>query len=106
MYVSCVVPLWRQRMQRKNSLFILAYITIGFIIQTVYCAFQARVTQVQFVDSQGYPGGPLSYFLDRQAQANVVLCTLLLTTIFLSDLLVVGRSPYRRRESCLTTRSH
>ena len=70
----------------------LAYITLSLIIQTIYCAVQARTVQVMYIDNRNYPGGPWQYFLDTQSQAiNVMFYALLFLSTFLSDLLVVSR---------------
>ncbi|THH23103.1 hypothetical protein EUX98_g8081 [Antrodiella citrinella] len=92
MYVSCALFLFKQRRERKTSLYILAYITLLLAIQTIYCAVQARTVQVMYVDNRNYPGGPWQYFLDTQSQAiNVIFFATLFLVTFLSDLLVLWR---------------
>ena len=71
----------------------LAYITLALIIQTIYCADQARTVQIMYVDNRNYPGGPWQYFLsNNQPKAlDVLFYASLFLVTFLSDLLVVSR---------------
>ena len=91
MYVSCASYLWRERKQRKNSMYMLAYITLGLAVQTTFCAAHVRTVELAFVDNRDYPGGPWQYFLSTQSQPIGVMwyATFVLTTL-LSDFLVVS----------------
>jgi len=92
LYISCAMHLFLQRKNRKNSLYILAFITLLIITQTILCAVQARTVQVMYVDNRNYPGGPWAYFLATQEQAiNVMFYACLFIITFLSDLLVLWR---------------
>ena len=90
MYWSCATFLWRQRKQRRTSLYILAYVTFCLAIQTIYCAVQANTIQTMYIDNRNYPGGPWQYFLNTQYLAiNIIFIVTLFVVTFLSDLLVV-----------------
>jgi len=92
LYASCAMYLFKQRKQRKTSLYILAYITLCLVIQTIFCAVEARTIEVLYVDNRNYPGGPWQYFLDTQSQAiNVIFFATLFVVTFLSDVLVLWR---------------
>lgn len=95
MYSSCASILFRQRKRRKNSLYLLAYITLLLVTQTVYCAVTAKTVQAMYIDNRDYPGGPWQYFLSSKEQATNVVCSAaLFVATFLSDLLVVCTSSF------------
>ena len=97
-HLYCSLHLWNQRKQRKSSPYLLIYMTLSFATQTVFCAIQARVIQISFVDNRDYPGGPLAYLMVEQAQLNLVMCIALFATTFLTDLLVVSNMLSIHRE--------
>ncbi|KAI0065072.1 hypothetical protein BV25DRAFT_1913714 [Artomyces pyxidatus] len=92
MYTSCVLYLWQQRKARSHFTFLLAYITLLFILETIYIAVQARTVQIVYIDNRNYPGGPWAYFLASQSLAvNVMFYATLFVITFLSDALVLWR---------------
>ena len=83
--------LWKQRAQRRSALFLLAYITVLIMVETIFVIVQARTVQVLYVDNRNYPGGPWAYFLATQNLAiNVIFYATLFVLTFLSDCLVVS----------------
>lgn len=93
MYTSCVIYLWQQRKARAQSTFLLAYITLVFVIETLFIAVQARTVQLIYIDNRNYPGGPWAYFLATQSLAvNVIFYATLFVITFLCDCLVVSRA--------------
>ncbi|CAL1705416.1 unnamed protein product [Somion occarium] len=92
LYVSCALYLWNTRKERKNALYLLAYITTLIAIETIFIIVQARTVQVLYVDNRNYPGGPWAYFLATQNLAiNVLFYATLFVLTFLSDCLVLWR---------------
>jgi hypothetical protein len=91
LYTSCAGYLWSQRKIRRQSAFLLAYITFLLAIQTIYMVVQAGTVQSMYIDNRNYPGGPWEYFLATQSLAiNVLFYATLFVLTFLSDLLVVS----------------
>jgi hypothetical protein len=75
-----------------RALFLIFYITLLFVIESIYTAVQARTVQIMYIDNRNYPGGPWAYFLATQnLPVNVMFYATLFVLTFLSDLLVVSR---------------
>ena len=75
----------------KRALLLLSYITLLFVIESIYTAVQARTVQLMYIDNRNYPGGPWAYFLATQnLPVNVMFYATLFVLTFLSDLLVVS----------------
>lgn len=75
----------------KRALLLLFYITLLFVIESIYTAVQARTVQLMYIDNRNYPGGPWAYFLATQnLPVNVMFYATLFVLTFLSDLLVVS----------------
>lgn len=93
LYLACARYLWNQRQKRKlQPLFLLAYITVLILVETVYVAVQHRTIQDMYVDNRNYPGGPWQYFLATQyLPENVIFIATLFILTFLSDILVLWR---------------
>ncbi|KDR85778.1 hypothetical protein GALMADRAFT_53579 [Galerina marginata CBS 339.88] len=93
LYTSCALFLWNARRSRgRQSLFLLAYISLLFVVETIFVAVQARTVQVIYIDNRNYPGGPWAYFLATQYLAiNVMFYATLFILTFLADLLVLWR---------------
>lgn len=78
LFVSCATILYSQysRSLRSSSsflikgdtraLFLLLYITLLFVVESIYTAVQARTVQLMYIDNRNYPGGPWAYFLATQ----------------------------------------
>lgn len=50
---------------RKLRIFLLTYITIFFILGTLYIISDARVNQFIFIDDRNYPGGPIAFTTEQ-----------------------------------------
>ena len=84
----------RNRAEFKNRLPLLIYITITFLLSTLYMISQAAFTQMAFIDDRDYPGGP-SAFENNEFSIPVddVGNTAFILTSWLSDALVVSCHP-------------
>jgi len=92
LFVMCATYLWNSRKIRKQSMFLLIYITILLAIESMFEVVQARTVQVIYIDNRNYPGGPWAYFLATQnLPINVIFIASLFTLTFLADLLVLWR---------------
>ncbi|KZV76099.1 hypothetical protein PENSPDRAFT_748031 [Peniophora sp. CONT] len=89
LYSACARYLWSQRHTRRHALFIIAYITIVFSVETVFVGAQARAVQLVYIDNRNFPGGPWAYFLT--SQKNVMLEATLFVITFMCDALVLWR---------------
>jgi len=92
LYTICALYLWNHSTTGgKKFLFLLGYVTLLLIWETIFCIVQARTVQDIYVDNRNYPGGPWAYFLATQSKAeNVIFFASLFVLTFLSDLLVVS----------------
>ena len=91
LYTTCALYLWSQRKTRKRSIFLLAYITLLLVIETMYMVVQANTVQSMYIDNRNFPGGPWAYFLaTQQLPINVIFYATLFVLTFLSDLLLVS----------------
>lgn len=64
LYFMCFNLLFQQIRTRKNykqPLFLLVYITISFILGTLFIASLADFTQLAFIQDRNYPGGPSAF---------------------------------------------
>ncbi|KAG5725678.1 hypothetical protein E4T56_gene7290 [Termitomyces sp. T112] len=92
LYASCASYLWKTRHSRRWSPFLLAYMTLLLLTETIFEIAQAYTVQMIYVDNRNYPGGPWAYFLATQdLPINVVFIASLFSITFLSDLLVLWR---------------
>ncbi|KAF8640860.1 hypothetical protein AX17_000508 [Amanita inopinata Kibby_2008] len=93
LYTMCALYLWSQRSRRgKNMLFLLAYITVLLILESMFASVGARTVEDVYVNNRNYPGGPWAYFLATQyLPENVIFYASLFVLTFLSDLLVLWR---------------
>ncbi|KAI0808156.1 hypothetical protein C8Q74DRAFT_116253 [Fomes fomentarius] len=90
LWATCARCLWK-RGGRQTS-FLLCYITLLLIVETIYAIVQARTVQVIYIENRNYPGGPWQYFLDTQNLAiNVMFYATLFLITLLCDLLVLWR---------------
>ncbi|EDR04795.1 uncharacterized protein LACBIDRAFT_330286 [Laccaria bicolor S238N-H82] len=102
LFVSCASILYSQysRSLRSSSSFLikgdtralslLLYITLLFVIESIYTAVQARTVQLMYIDNRNYPGGPWAYFLAMQnlpvnVNRHVMFYATLFVLTFLSD---------------------
>ena len=93
-WTICARYLWKQRQRGKQTTFLLGYITLLLIVETIFAVVQTRTVQDIYIENRNYPGGPWQYFLDTQALAvNVIFYATLFVMTFLCDLLVVSPSP-------------
>lgn len=90
LYTWCAIHLWKSRKTQRQSIYLLAYITILLCIETIFEVSQSYTVQLIYVDNRNYPGGPWAYFLATQnLPINIVFIASLFTLTFLADLLVV-----------------
>ncbi|KAI0701260.1 hypothetical protein C8T65DRAFT_545628, partial [Cerioporus squamosus] len=92
LWASCASYLWKQQKRGRKTGFLLCYITLLLIVETIYGIVQARTVQVIYIENRNYPGGPWQYFLNTQSLAiNVMFYATLFLITFLCDLLVLWR---------------
>ncbi|KAJ7486867.1 hypothetical protein FB451DRAFT_1349966 [Mycena latifolia] len=92
LYVSCVLYLWKRWKEDRYTRFLLAYITMLFLVEFLFVAVQAQTVQMIYIDNRNYPGGPWAFFLATQnAPVNVIFYATLFALTFLSDILVLWR---------------
>ncbi|KAI8980558.1 hypothetical protein BD414DRAFT_516300 [Trametes punicea] len=93
LWTSCALYLWKQRHRGWKTMFLLAYITLLLIVETMFSIVQARTVQVIYIENRNYPGGPWAYFLQTQNLAiNVIFYATLFVLTFLCDTLMLWRS--------------
>ena len=87
----------KNRVEFRQRLPLLIYITASFILGTLFMIALAAFTQMAFIDDRNYPGGPnafennmFSIPVDDAGNAAFVLSN------WLSDALVVSNYPIRR----------
>ncbi|KAG2159086.1 uncharacterized protein EDB93DRAFT_1117966 [Suillus bovinus] len=64
LYFMCFHLLFKQIITRTNykqPLFLLIYITVSFILGTLFIASLADFTQLAFIEDRNYPGGPSAF---------------------------------------------
>lgn len=71
MYGCCARYLWSQRNTRRNALFTLAYITVIFVIATMFVGVQARMVQLGYVDNRVSPSTPSSSAIEAHSSVSV-----------------------------------
>ncbi|KAF7293995.1 hypothetical protein MKEN_01445600 [Mycena kentingensis (nom. inval.)] len=92
LFISCARFLWQRRRHGRQPMFLIAYMTLMLLIESLFLAVQARTVQMVYIDNRNFPGGPWEFFLQSQTAAvNVMFLTTLFLLTFLSDLLVLWR---------------
>ncbi|KAF8890135.1 hypothetical protein BD779DRAFT_1469460 [Infundibulicybe gibba] len=92
LYCICCRYLWKQRKARRVNKFMLAYITLLFLISSLSQVAQAHNTQLVFIDNRNSPGGPWEYYTaNLGGTANVVGQIPTVALLFLSELFMVWR---------------
>ncbi|KAI9062691.1 hypothetical protein FKP32DRAFT_1612444 [Trametes sanguinea] len=90
---ACALYLWKQRRRNWMMQALLGYISLLFLVETVFSIVQARTVQLVYIENRNYPGGPWSYFLATQSQAvNVIFYACIFVTTFLCDALMLWRN--------------
>ncbi|OJT08330.1 hypothetical protein TRAPUB_782 [Trametes pubescens] len=93
LWTSCALYLWKQRHRGWRTTFLLAYITVLLIVETMFAIVQARTVQELYIENRNYPTGPWQYFLDTQNLAiNVIFYATLFVMTFMCDTLMLWRS--------------
>ena len=93
MFVACALYLRRQWRTRTYARYMLLFIILLFIVESIFTGVQTKTVQMMYVDNRNYPGGPWQYFLDTQNLAvNVAFYATLFLITFLCDILVVRSS--------------
>ncbi|KAF8890140.1 hypothetical protein BD779DRAFT_1622693 [Infundibulicybe gibba] len=92
LYFICTRYLWTQRKARRMNLFMLAYITLLFLISTIVQVTQAYRTQLAFIENRNSPGGPWGYYdASLGGTSNIVGQAASVALLFLSELFMVWR---------------
>ncbi|KAJ7876050.1 hypothetical protein B0H14DRAFT_2714429 [Mycena olivaceomarginata] len=92
LYIGCARYLWTRKEHTWQRMFLLGYITLMLLIESIFVAVEARTVQFVYIDNRNYPGGPWSFFLNSQTAAvNVIFYATLFLLTFLSDLFVLWR---------------
>ncbi|KAF8890144.1 hypothetical protein BD779DRAFT_1469469 [Infundibulicybe gibba] len=92
LYFICTHYLWTQRKARHMNLFMLAYITLLFLISSLGQVAQAHRTQLVFIENRNFPGGPWEYYgAGLSGTANIVGQAPSVALLFLSELFMVWR---------------
>ncbi|KAF8890191.1 hypothetical protein BD779DRAFT_1469507 [Infundibulicybe gibba] len=87
LYFICTHYLWGQRKARRINRFMLAYITLLFLISTTVQVAQAHRTQLVFIENRDFPGGPWAYYeTSLGGTSNIVSQTAGVALLFLSEL--------------------
>lgn len=60
-FVQTAYLLTRDLHKKRSNQFFLAYITVMFILGTLFVSSSSRVAQMTFVDDRDYPGGPVAW---------------------------------------------
>jgi hypothetical protein len=100
LYFMCFNLLFQQIRTRKNykqPLFLLVYITVSFILGTLFIASLADFTQLAFIQDRNYPGGPSAFEdqmfsipIDNLGNVTGILIMLLTDALVVSTKLHVG----------------
>jgi len=63
LFLICFTLLWRQINQsnKRRQLSLLAFVTVIFILGTLFMGSAAKFTQLAFIEDRNYPGGPGAY---------------------------------------------
>ncbi|PIL31172.1 hypothetical protein GSI_05869 [Ganoderma sinense ZZ0214-1] len=92
LWLSCATYLWKNRQKGKNTIFLLSYIALLLVAQTIYSITQVWFTQDIYIENQRYPGGPFKYFFVHQDDtADVIAYVTLCIVILMCDILVLWR---------------
>ncbi|EIM89910.1 uncharacterized protein STEHIDRAFT_92491 [Stereum hirsutum FP-91666 SS1] len=92
LYVACALYLCSQWRTRAYARYMLAFITLLFVVESIFTGVQTRTVQLMYVDNRNYPGGPYSYFnATQQLAVNVMFEATLFVMTFLCDSLVLWR---------------
>jgi hypothetical protein len=80
LYVQTCFFLWKLRepANRKQNIFFIAYISIIFVLATLYMVGLLQFTQDSFIDGRNIPGGPdafenIMFSLPIDMLANVIM---------------------------------
>ncbi|KAF8890170.1 hypothetical protein BD779DRAFT_1671515 [Infundibulicybe gibba] len=77
---------------RRNNKFMLAYITLLFLISTVVHVARAHRTQLVFIDNRNFLGGPWAYYEASYSGTSTVVGQIAsMVVIFLSEMFMVWR---------------
>lgn len=101
LFSMCLYLLIRRHLygtnHKRTNMILLIYITIMFILSTLFYASNAQFTQLAFIDNRNFPGGPNTY---EQIMFSIPIDELgnvcAIMTTWLADALLVSlvSSPY------------
>jgi hypothetical protein len=91
--MACMRILWRTRSHSKFSAFLLSYITMLCILNTIWTATSAIGLQLTFIDNRNYPGGVIGFLGVEFAMVdNVVSLAAFIIENIMADTLLVRSS--------------
>ncbi|KAF8890143.1 hypothetical protein BD779DRAFT_1518536 [Infundibulicybe gibba] len=92
LYFICSRYLWTQRKARPTNLFMLAYITLLFLLSGAVQVTQAHLTQLAFIENRNFPGGPWAcYEASLSGTSSMVNQSASVALLFLSEVFMVWR---------------
>ncbi|KAF8890142.1 hypothetical protein BD779DRAFT_1438616 [Infundibulicybe gibba] len=92
LYFICTHYLWTQRKARPTNLFMLAYITLLFLLSGAVQVTQAHLTQLAFIENRNFPGGPWVYYNASLGETSSMLNqSASVALLFLSEVFMVWR---------------
>jgi len=92
MYIATTLLLYRQRKRKRDTFFLLGYITLLYTTLIIFVSVSAGTVQMIYIDNRNYPGGPWKYFLDTQNLAiNVIFISTFFLLTFFADSLLLWR---------------
>ncbi|PPQ71932.1 hypothetical protein CVT24_007906 [Panaeolus cyanescens] len=95
LYCICIYTLVLQFIEgsrRRHIIFSGIYITVMFACGTVYCAANARLTQLAYVNFRNFPGGPAVYALyEFNTPISIAGATAFMMTTWMNDALLIWR---------------
>ncbi|KAI0079051.1 hypothetical protein K474DRAFT_724371 [Panus rudis PR-1116 ss-1] len=91
-YAACVHRLWSRRPRIRYTLFLISYITVLCIMNTIWTGTSAYGVQLTYVDYRNYPGGPPGFLLvEFSLPSNVLSLASYIVGNILADALLLWR---------------
>lgn len=92
LYGACVKKLWRRKPRIRFTLFLISYITVLCIMNTIWTATSAYGLQLTYIDYRNYPGGSLGFLrVEFSLPSNVLSLAAYITGNILADALLLWR---------------
>ncbi|EIW79634.1 hypothetical protein CONPUDRAFT_106259, partial [Coniophora puteana RWD-64-598 SS2] len=105
LYIMCISSLFSRLYQGGSyshgrqyhkTIFFIVYVTLIFVIGTVYVAFNNYITQEGFINQRNYPGGPSAF---EENTSSVPLNAAFTLSDWLADVLMIWRCIVVYRDS-------